>query len=109
MPKCLLGNYLEAHDNTASNVIIMEYVVDMQPPNDRNCTVQDGFASKVEKTIPRQWVDVSDPAYKVAPARFLESPNGSWGMLQIQPRPRICRIRLDLNEPPTAVGGIYEA
>src|SRR5262249_8170166 len=34
---------------------------------------------------------------------FLNPPNGSWGIVKVQPSPY---GRLDLNDPPTAVGGI---
>jgi len=38
---------------------------------------------------------------------FLNPPNGSWGIVKAQPSPYgIGRLRLDLNDPPTAVGGI---
>jgi hypothetical protein len=34
-------------------------------------------------------------------------PNGSWGIVQIQPTTKVCRR--DLEIPPTAVGGISES
>src|SRR5918996_5429353 len=42
---------------------------------------------------------------------FLNPPNGSWGMVKAQPSPHSKGLndwRLDLNHPPTAVGGIRE-
>jgi len=39
---------------------------------------------------------------------FLNPPNGSWGIVKVQPFPYgNGRLRLDLNHPPTAVGGIW--
>ena len=38
---------------------------------------------------------------------FLNPPNGSWGIVKARPSPYgNGRLRLDLNHPPTAVGGI---
>src|SRR5262249_51970031 len=38
---------------------------------------------------------------------FLNPPNGSWGIVKARPSPYgDGRLRLDLNHPPTAVGGI---
>src|SRR5262245_63284024 len=38
---------------------------------------------------------------------FLNPLNGSWGIVKARPSPYgIGRLRLDLNHPPTAVGGI---
>ena len=42
---------------------------------------------------------------------FLNPPNGSWGMVKAQPSAHSKGLndwRLDLNHPPTAVGGIRE-
>ena len=77
------------------------------------------------------------PAYTIGAWHFLNTPNGSWGILQVQPLTRTraswifafsngrwitlaCKtlvlvvwvtsiIRLDLNVPPTAVGGIRDS
>jgi hypothetical protein len=39
--------------------------------------------------------------------KFENPTNGSWWIVQVQPTGR-CFSRPDLNNPPTAVGGIYE-
>ena len=69
--------------------------------------VPERIASKV-KSHQRQLVDSSDPTYKSDREIASSNPtNGSWWIVQILQR---CRrntgIRRDLNNPPTAVGGI---
>jgi hypothetical protein len=80
---------------------------------------------KTQKSHPRQlrqWVDCSDPAYREQRDGNKNSPNGSWGIVQIRPPTQSGRApskvssvlrailsrtkRLDLNHPPTSVGGI---
>ncbi len=77
----------------------------------------------MQKSHPREWVDVSVPTYQMR-ARPSENPtHGSGWIVQIQPvgskqstnsrwwdsqisKASVCR--LDLNNPPTPVGGIPE-
>jgi hypothetical protein len=66
----------------------------------------------------RKLGDCSDPFYMRARTEFLNPPNGSWEIVQIVWVRQNClaqalalpdRSRKDLNNPPTSVGGIYEA
>ncbi len=68
----------------------------------------------MQKSHPREWVDVSVPTYQMR-ARPSENPNhGSGWIVQIQPPRRVilqslsAAERSDLNNPPTSVGGILK-
>ena len=79
---------------------------------------------KTQKSHPREWVDGSDPTYMQRRAEFLNPTNGSWWIVQIRPLKQTGRAdskailvscvfhlvkRLDLNHPPTSVGGLRKS
>jgi len=62
---------------------------------------------RTQKYHPREWVDVFKSGLQKMRSEFLNPTHGSGWTVQIQPIAlRVNMKRLDLNYPPTPVGGI---